>query len=211
MPDAFARFDAFPHWSLAEWEPEFPPGRLDRIYLHWSGWDDDIVHASYHYCIARDGERLYVVHTNDLRANMRNVAEPGAPYAAHTARRNSYAAGLSVMGMRDATPHDFGAYPLRDDAIDALCAVAKRIADAYAIPADAEHVMTHAEAALIDGYFGAGADDVRWDIARLIPRPEPLAPNDARTTGDELRRRIIGWAEPSDAGRRSHQSITEST
>jgi hypothetical protein len=49
--------------------------------------------------------------------------------------------------------------------------------------------MTHAEAALLDGYFGT-AEEERWDIARLAPSAAPLTPRDAIETGDELRRRI---------------------
>jgi len=190
MSDAFARYDTFPHWTLEHWQPVLPPGRLERIYLHWSASDYQSAHTAYHYCIAWDGERAYVVETSDLRANMRDVYATRGPYTAHTLKRNSFAAGLSVMGMKDARPDDFGDYPLVDTAVDALCAVAARIARAYAIPVDAAHVMTHAEAALEDGYFGAGSDDVRWDIARLRPSPVPLSPRDAREIGAHLRNRI---------------------
>lgn len=125
--------------------------------------------------------------SNDLTLNMRDVRDdPDRPYAAHTGGRNSYAAGLSIMGMRDARPGDFGPYPLQPPAVDALCALAAQIADFYAIPIDADHIMTHAEAALVDGYFGT-ADDQRWDIARLTPSPQPLTVQDALETGARLR------------------------
>lgn len=116
------------------------------------------------------------------------VAENGT-YAAHTAGRNSFAAGLSVMGMRDATPSDFGLYPLTMSQIDAMCALAAEIARAYDIPIDAKSVTTHAEAAIEDGYFGAAADE-RWDIARLAPRPGPPTHDEAIATGEILRARI---------------------
>lgn len=161
---------------------------MERIYLHWSGGDYVTVHSAYHYCVAFDGASVYVVQTNDLRANMRDVYADEGPYAAHTYRRNSFAAGLSVMGMQGATPHDFGAYPLRDDMLDALCVAAARIADAYAIPV--ENILTHAEAAVEDGYFGAGSDDLRWDIARLQPSTHALRAAEARETADILRARI---------------------
>ena len=177
---------------MAQDENIYPQGRIERIYLHWSGGDYETVYESYHYCVAmRDGVPV-VIQTNDLRLNMRDISHaPGEPYAAHTARRNSFAAGLAVMGMRDARPNDFGAYPLTDALLDELCGVAAALARTYAIPIDAAHVLTHAEAALADGYFGADDNDTqRWDIARLRPQPHPLRERDAIDAGEELRRRI---------------------
>ncbi len=171
-------------------ERTFPQGRIDRIYLHWSAGDYTTVYESYHYCVTFEDGHARVVQTNDLRANMRDVrANPAFPYAAHTAARNSYAAGLSVMGMKDARPDDFGPFPLMPQALDAMCALAAQLAEFYRIPIDADHVMTHAEAALIDGYYGT-AEEERWDIARLRPSPQPLTPKDALEAGEELRRRI---------------------
>jgi hypothetical protein len=189
MGAPFARFDRFPHAPVESWQPQLPPGRLERIYLHWSAGDYETVYTSYHYCIAFANGVPLVVETHDLRANMRDVRKGDAPYAAHTAGRNSYAAGLAVMAMRDATPSDFGAFPLVADAVDALCKATQAIAYAYDIPVDADHVMTHAEAAIADGYFGAKGDDERWDIARLRASPLPLMRDDALATGDELRAR----------------------
>lgn len=94
------------------------------------------------------------------------------------------------MCMHEATPADFGAYPLTDELIDALCSVAARLAGRYHIPVDAKHVLTHAEAAVQDGYFGAGSDDLRWDIARLAPSSRPLVAEDAATIGEVLREKI---------------------
>lgn len=158
--------------------------------MHWSAGDYRTVYPAYHYCITYEDGRAGIVETNDLRANMRDVrAEPQLPYATHTAGRNSYAAGLSVMGMKGARPDDFGAFPLRQEAVDAMCLVAAAVASFYGITVDAGHVMTHAEAALIDGYFGT-ADDERWDIARLEPRPAALTRDDALEAGEALRELI---------------------
>jgi hypothetical protein len=72
--------------------------------------------------------------------------------------------------------------------IDGLCVVARTLADVYNIPLEA--IRTHAEAALEDGYFGADDDDLRWDIARLEPRAQPLVDREAVETGELLRARI---------------------
>ncbi len=167
-----------------------PRGRIERIYLHWSAGDYVTLYPSYHVCVALCDGAAVARPTHDLRANMRDLAdaEPGS-YAAHTAGRNSFAAGLSIMGMRDATPRDFGAYPLTSVQIDAMCAVAAEIARAYGIEVDAAHVLSHAEAAIVDGYFGTQEDE-RWDIARLEPHDGDPTPGEAIATGDVLRERI---------------------
>jgi hypothetical protein len=142
----------------------------------------------------RDGE-IVVAHTHDLRENMRDVSQdPDRPYAQHTRGRNGFAAGISVMGMQDARPGDFGPFPLTEPLIDALCRVGARLATFYKVPVDPEHILTHAEAAVADGYFGNG-ENQRWDIARLRPDPRPLAPADAAEAGDELRRRVAAHIE----------------
>jgi len=92
------------------------------------------------------------------------------------------------MGMEAARPDDFGCYPITSDGVVALCSVIARLAAFYRIPLDADHVMTHAEAAILDGYFGVHEIDERWDLARLSARPEPLTEQDAREAGAQLRR-----------------------
>ena len=176
-----------PPVRLREWRPVFPAGELRAIWLHWTGGDYASVFPAYHFCLS--GPDDVVVHqTHDLRANMRDVRERSdLPYAAHTAGRNGWSIGLAICAMRDAVPHDFGPAPLTEPQLGALCTVAARLAAAYAIPLAA--IRTHAEAALEDGYFGAG-EDQRWDIARLAPAPSPLAAGEALQVGAPLRERV---------------------
>lgn len=156
--------------------------------MHWTGDDYEKVFPSYHFCIT-GFQDTWVHHTHDLRANMRDVRSAAvAPYAAHTSGRNAWSLGLAIAGMRDATPADFGRYPITAAQLEALCSVAARLAAFYAVPIAA--IRTHAEAALDDGYFGAGGDESRWDIARFEPSSRPLVPIDALAAADELRRRI---------------------
>lgn len=170
--------------------PSFEPGEIHRLVLHWTGGDDRTAYPAYHFCIAADrADRPIVIATHDARANMRDVRVDGASYAAHTAGRNSFALGFGICGMLGATPTDFGRYPLRDDLVEACCRLAARACAAYGIAIEPDSVMTHAEAAVEDGYFGCGPDE-RWDIARLVADPSPLEPSDARRTGDLLRARI---------------------
>lgn len=189
MSDANS-IDTYEHSPAAVWQPAFPPGRIERIYIHWSAHPYDEVFPAYHFCVAMRDSEIVVAHTHDLRENMRDVsADPEKPYAQHTRGRNGFAAGISVMGMQDATPGDFGPFPLTEPLIDALCMVGARLAAFYEVPVDPDHVLTHAEAAVADGYFGNG-ENQRWDIARLHPEGRPLSPGDAAYAGNQLRRRI---------------------
>jgi hypothetical protein len=173
---------------LRDWRPVCPSGELRSISLHWTAHDYEAVFPAYHFCL-RGAAEIEVVQTHDLRANMRDLrVNPAGAYAAHTLGHNSWSIGIAVCGMAGAEPSDFGRYPLTEAQIDALCVVARTLADAYGIPPAA--IRTHAEAALEDGYFGAGDDDLRWDIARLAARPEPLAEREAAITGELLRARI---------------------
>ena len=183
----------FPVARVDAWTPQFPAGRLDKIYLHWSGHDYYSVFTAYNFCVALDEhDEPIVAYTHDLLENMRDVRpDPFGPYAAHTKGRNSYACGIGVMCMEGATPADFGRYPLTEPLIDGMCLVVARVAAHYKIPIDADHVMTHAEAAVRDGYFGLEDGIDRWDIARLRPSSRPLVPEDAKMVGDQLRLRSL--------------------
>lgn len=182
-----------PPVPLRDWRPRLPPGELRAIWLHWTAGDYGTVYPAYHFCVSGAQDAI-VHHTHDLRENMRDVRlAPELPYAAHTRGRNSWAAGLAIAGMRDATPTDFGRFPLTSAQLDALCRVAATLAVRYGIAPSA--IRTHAEAALEDGYFGAGSEDVRWDIARLTPSPQPLRPEEAVETGDWFRERITELLE----------------
>jgi hypothetical protein len=175
--------------SLRDWHPEPAPLDLRTLVLHWTAGDDATVYPAYHYVVTTAGTEPLVHACAPLAWNARDVRADDFPYAAHVAGRNSHAIGIALAGMRDARPDDFGVYAIDERGIDALCIVAARLARAFAIPLDAEHVFTHAEAAVADGYFGAG-DDERWDIARVAPSAEPLVAGDARGVGDALRARI---------------------
>jgi hypothetical protein len=193
-PPVENRIETYPHWRLDEWTPALPAGRIERIYTHWSARPYRSVFPAYHFCITTDASgTVIVVYTHDVRENMRDVRRaPDEPYAAHTRRRNSFALGLSIMAMEGATPHDFGRYPLTEPLVDGLCLLAAKLARHYNVPNDAEHILSHAEAALHDGYFGTAPDE-RWDIARLQPEARALTPQDALDVGEELRARIARY------------------
>jgi hypothetical protein len=184
------RIQTYPHWKLDVWRPDVP-GPIDHIYSHWSAHDYVSVFPAYHFCVVEQaGGELVVVNTHDVRENMRDVySGPEADYAKHTRNRNSYALGISVMAMEGATPQDFGRYPLTEKLVEGLCIVGAQLAAFHGVPIDADHIMTHAEAALRDGYFGT-AEAQRWDLARFVAKPEPLTDEEAWDAGEELRARM---------------------
>ena len=181
----------YPSRRISEWQPDLPQGRVDTIYMHWPAHDYHAVFPAYHFCVALDeANEIVVVNTHDVRENMRAVYDaPDKPYARHARKRNSFALGIAVMGIQGSKPDDFGPYPLTEELIDALCLVGAKLAARYNVPVDAEHVMTHAEAAVRDGYFGTEPEQ-RWDIARLKPDRRRLVPQDAFDAGNELRSSI---------------------
>jgi N-acetyl-anhydromuramyl-L-alanine amidase AmpD len=166
----------------------FPAGELRAVVLHWTAGDYETTYPAYHFCLT--GATDVLVHaTHALPANMRDVrAASDRAYAAHVAGRNSYTAGIAICAMRGATPADFAAHPVTGAQIDALCTVAAQIVARYGIAVT--NVRTHAEVAVEDGYFGAGGEDERWDIARLEPSPVPLVAAEAARIGAVLRARI---------------------
>ena len=183
------RIEEYPHWPLHAWRPD-TPGPIDHIYTHWSAHDYASVFPAYHFCIAPTPSGIVVVNTHDVRENMRAVYEgPELPYAQHTRGRNSFALGISIMAMEGSTPADFGKYPLTEELVDGLCLVGARLAAFYDVPIDADHVMSHAEAGVREGYFGTEPDQ-RWDIARLAASDKPLVEQDAIDVGEELRVRM---------------------
>ncbi len=127
---------------------------------------------------------------------MRDVrADPSLPYAAHTRGRNSWSIGLSVAAMRDATPADFGAFPLTEPQLEALCRVAARLARFYAHRRRARSAPTPRPRSPTATSVPA-ADEVRWDIARLRPVARAARSRARRPpTGDWFRTRIADLME----------------
>ncbi len=175
---------------------DLPPGDLRAITLHWTAGDYVQTFDAYHFCV-RGAEEPLVCVTRDLRDNMRDVRlAPDAPYAAHAAGRNAYNAGIAACAMASAAPADFGAFPITAAQVEMMCSLAARVARRYEIPLAA--IRTHAELAIEDGYFGADADDLRWDVARLTASSAPVGPVEARTTAERLRARIAALMQNED-------------
>ncbi|SDE11320.1 peptidoglycan recognition protein family protein [Sporomusa acidovorans] len=127
--------------------------REATLYLHWSAGHYHQHYDDYHISIDEDGS-MYAT-TDDLSAVL-----------SHTWRRNSGAVGIVLACGAFATVNDLGGEPPTDAQIESMSMVIAVIADVLDIPIDADHVMTHAEAADLDGY-GPATTCERWDLAIL--------------------------------------------
>lgn len=100
----------------------------------------------------------------------------------HCWQENTDNIGISLCGMLDAHPADFGKYPITDKQIESLietCAVICLLKDIKYW-----QVKTHAERAIDKNYFGC-----RWDLAILKPQAK-INQQVAIDTGKQLRLRI---------------------
>jgi hypothetical protein len=88
--------------------------------------------------------------------------------------------------MWDATPSNFGAYALQDHEMEVFYAMCAAAANRYNIdPLDSDYTRTHAEWAIIDGYFPE-----RWDFTRLKASNAPLTVEEATATAQGVRHKI---------------------
>lgn len=134
----------------AIWEEARKVGRDVKIYLHWSAGHYDQFFDDYHANIAEDGS-LYV------------SVDDFSTVLAHTWQRNTGAIGISIACCYNATTSNLGAEPPTVAQIEALARVVCILAEALDLTIDKERVMTHAEAADLDGY-GPASTCERWDL-----------------------------------------------
>jgi hypothetical protein len=167
---------------------------ITHLYLHWSATDYFGNFCEYNAIVSRQvSDKVWVCKLQtDPRLNATEPPQPG--YAAHTYQRNGHAFGLCVDAMTNATPSNFGIAPITLEEIETLCACAAVVCQKYGIDsADPKLVMTHAEAAILDGYYilDQTLDGVtRWDLARLTASDVPITREEAVENGTLLRARI---------------------
>lgn len=123
-------------------------------YYHWTAGRYFTTFNDYHYCIDGDGEII----------NTRPITE--VPEA--TWHRNTGSIAIALCACYAGKPDDLGDYPPTDAQIEILSKMTAAIAEVFENPIDAEHFMTHGEAADIDGYgLYSGDSDCRWDLQIL--------------------------------------------
>lgn len=160
-------------------------GEVYHIYLHWTAGRYDQTFDDYHICITGDAQ----IHL------MGDLDE----YKEHTWHRNSNAIGVTLCGCFDASAYadgniNFGSQPPTAGQIETMAKVVTILCENFNIPIDANHVMTHAEAADLDDY-GPATTCERWDLWKLydIPGDGKLKPG-----GDVIRGKAIWFQNYPD-------------
>ena len=163
-------------------------GRIRHIYLHWTGGRYDQCFDDYHINIGEKGEIFL-------------TCDEFMDYKEHTWYRNSGAIGIALCccykadpgdAKRDELPHiDFGPFAPTQEQIESLAMVVATITEAMDMDINEDTVMTHEEAAVLDGY-GPGSGDVstKWDLWYLPDLPET---KELRPGGRVLRGKSIWY------------------
>lgn len=138
--------------------------RITQLYLHWTAGRYGELYDDYHFNIDADGS---IYHTCALLTD----------HKPHTWHRNSGSVGIALCCAFVALPHhgydtDFGSYPPTPQQIDTAAKLVARLADGLDLPVDRFTVLTHCEAALLDGYGPYSGDaETRWDLWYLRDSP----------------------------------------
>jgi hypothetical protein len=150
---------------------------IDKIYLHWSASRYDQVFNDYHINILGDGT---VYFTTD------NLAE----VKSHTWHRNTGAIGITLACAYNASsPENMGDYPPTPQQIETMAQVVAILCGILDIPITKENVMTHAEAADLDGY-GPETTVERWDLWKLVDSDGVM-----KSGGDVIRGKAIYYQQ----------------
>jgi hypothetical protein len=153
---------------------------MQQIYLHWAGTPYNSAPSVYNSIAKGDGTLV------------RNHAY-GKRGLAHTYGRNSKGVGLSIaaMGVKGGKWSEKRAwkeFPPTNAQLNAMTAEAARIAIAWGwkkSDINKSKILTHAEAALQDGYGpGSGDSQMRWDYHYMSPGGRP-------GSGGEILRNMI--------------------
>lgn len=155
--------------------------KIDHIYLHWTAGNYHQFDDDYHLCIDNDG--AIIATTDDL-----------SELKAHTWRRNSDAIGIAMCCCVGAVAYsadniDYGDQPPTPEQIDTMSKVVAVLCEELGLEINRRNVMTHCEAAEIDGY-GPSTTCERWDLWRLKDIPGDGLLKDG---GDVIRGKAIWW------------------
>jgi hypothetical protein len=143
--------------------------KLERIILHWSA-SNTISPGSiarYHYAIDNAQDNKIYEGIYSIADNARQIDDNN--YAAHVHQGNSYSAGISLIGMKDATAEGLAknSVPITEDQLDKACALIARMLKKYKLPLNEHTVTTHYEFGLQKGDINKEKIDIRyfpWDM-----------------------------------------------
>ena len=179
--------------------------RISQIYLHWTAGRYGQLYDDYHFNIDADGS-IYQTCTQltELKSHTwhRNTDTPSEKelYTSLTWHRNTGAIGIALCCACSALPHngrdtEFGKFPPTPQQIDAAGKLVAKLAQGLNIPIDRWNVLTHCEAALIDGYGPYSGDaETRWDLWYLRDSPGDGA---MKPGGQVIRGKALWYAKSS--------------
>jgi len=158
---------------------------IDHVYLHWTAGRYGQIYDDYHISIDHDGKIYLPYDCEDLTVKR-----------AHTWKRNTKAVGITLCACSDANARngyncDFGTQPVTDEQIESMALVVATICKHACIPY--ANVLTHCEAAYLDGYGPySGDSDTRWDLWYL---PDSAYNGQMRNGGDVIRGKAQWYAQ----------------
>ena len=150
-------------------------GYAKKIYLHWTAGNYNDAYDDYHFNIGKDGE-LYITCKTLLETKF------------HTFNRNKESVSIALCCCAEGRIYghgrvDFGEQPPTPVQLEKMSQVIAILAHALEIDINFSNVMTHAEAAFIDGYGpGSGDKEMRWDLWYLPDLPFNRAMRPGGTT-----------------------------
>ena len=162
--------------------------RISQIYLHWTAGRYGQLYDDYHFNIDADGS---------IYQTCKQLTE----LKSHTWHRNTGAIGIALCCACGALPHngrdtEFGKFPPTPRQINAAGKLVAKLAQGLNIPIDRRNILTHCEAALIDGYGPYSGDaETRWDLwvsARFTRRRS----NEARRAGHQGQGPVVCKKQP---------------
>jgi len=139
-----------------------------KIYLHWTAGHYGQFFADYHVQVDADGG-IYIIGDGVLDELL-----------AATYLRNSGSISIAVLGCVGAATNDLGKEPPTAAQIESLAMATTALADGLWLSIDAEHILTHGEAAdNKDGVYahapyGPRTTCERWDLEYLGTRESPI-------------------------------------
>ena len=139
-------------------------GYAKKIYLHWTAGNYNDAYDDYHFNIGKDGE-LYITCKTLLETK------------SHTYNRNKESVSIALCCCAEGRLYghgrvDFGEQPPTPVQLEKMSQVIAILAHALEIDITFSNVMTHAEAAFMDGYGpGSGDKEMRWDLWYLPDLP----------------------------------------
>ncbi|MEN6567727.1 MAG: hypothetical protein ABFC57_15695 [Veillonellales bacterium] len=163
-------------------------GRPVKIYIHWTTGPYNLLSPDYHVNVGQDGTLF--VSTDDLNE-----------YKLHTRHRNGGAVAVCAACGKGAWGENLGSDPPTNEQIETIAQAVAVLADALAVPIDAEHVMTHAEAAdnldrcvSRNKLYGPRSAGTCWDFWLTKPGDDP------GSGGDTLRGKALWYQHHSSGG-----------